>query len=80
MKQKETLQLQNLILNNARKTKMEIIIYLINGVQIKGLIKSFDDYCILVEKDNTQQMIYKHNISTIIPSNGKTLLPSLEKK
>lgn len=80
MKQKETLQLQNLILNNARKTRMEVVIYLMNGVQIKGLIKSFDDYCILVEKDGAQQMIYKHNISTITPSNGKSLLPYIEKK
>lgn len=80
MKQKETLQLQNLILNNARKTKMEVIIFLMNGVQIRGLIKSFDDYCILIEKDGAQQMIYKHNISTITPGTGKVLMPFIEKK
>lgn len=62
------LNLQDLFLNNARKEKTPVTIYLMNGVQVKGHVKGFDSYIILLEGDNKQQnMIYKHAVSTIIP-------------
>ena len=62
------LNLQDLFLNNARKERIPVTIYLMNGVQVKGFVKGFDSYIILLEGDNRQQnMIYKHAVSTIIP-------------
>ena len=62
------LNLQDLFLNNARKERIPVTIFLMNGVQVKGYVKGFDSYIILLEGDNKQQnMIYKHAVSTIIP-------------
>lgn len=61
--------IQDVILNNARKEKAPVTIYLMNGVQIKGQVKGFDSYVILVEDDKKQQsMIYKHAVSTLLPN------------
>ena len=66
------LNLQDLFLNNARKERIPVTIYLMNGVQIKGYVKGFDSYIILLEGENRQQnLIYKHAVSTIIP--GKNI-------
>jgi host factor-I protein len=64
---KQTKNLQDNFLNLARKEKMEITIYLMNGVPIKGRVLSFDNFTILVEVDKKQNMIYKHAVSTIVP-------------
>lgn len=61
------LNLQDLFLNQARKEKVEITIFLMNGVQLKGVVKGFDSYIIVLENAGKQQMIYKHAVSTIIP-------------
>ena len=65
---KQTKNLQDTFLNAARKDKVEITIYLMNGVPIKGRVISFDSFTILVEVDKKQNLIYKHAISTIMPS------------
>ena len=63
------INLQDLFLNNARKERIPVTIYLMNGVQVKGHVKGFDSYIILLEGDNRQQnMIYKHAVSTIVPA------------
>ena len=63
------LNLQDLFLNNARKEKIPVTIYLVNGVQVKGIVRGFDSYVIMIEGENKQQnMIYKHAVSTILPS------------
>jgi host factor-I protein len=68
------LNLQDLFLNNARKEKIPVTIYLMNGVKVNGLVKGFDSYVILVEGENKQQnMIYKHAVSTMIPSKSINL-------
>ena len=62
------LNLQDLFLNNARKERVPVTIYLMNGVQVKGYVKGFDSYIILLESENKQQnLIYKHAVSTIVP-------------
>jgi host factor-I protein len=62
------LNLQDLFLNNARKERIPVTIYLMNGVQVKGYVKGFDSYIVLLEGENKQQnLIYKHAVSTIIP-------------
>ncbi len=58
--------LQDNYLNQLRKDKVPVIIFLTNGVRLKGFVKAFDNFVILV-KDVNQQFIYKHAISTIVP-------------
>jgi host factor-I protein len=65
---KQAKNLQDHYLNIARKEKLDITIYLMNGVPIKGRVLSFDNFTILVEVDKKQNLIYKHAVSTIVPS------------
>jgi host factor-I protein len=60
--------LQDHFLNTARKEKLEINIYLVNGVPIKGKVLSFDNFTILMEVEKRQNLIYKHAVSTMVPS------------
>ncbi len=64
----QTNNLQDHVLNTARKEKLEINIFLVNGVPIKGRVLSFDNFTILLEVDKRQNLIYKHAVSTIVPS------------
>lgn len=61
------INIQDVFLNNARKNRSPIIIYLISGFQMRGIVKSFDNYVILLESDGKESMIYKHAVSTISP-------------
>jgi len=65
---KTVLNLQDIFLNQVRKDKTQITVFLVSGYQIKGLVKGFDSYTLVLDSDGKQQMIYKHAISTIIPS------------
>jgi len=62
------LNLQDQFLNVARREGIVITVFLVNGYQIKGMVKGFDNYTIVLESDDKQQLIYKHAISTIIPN------------
>ena len=64
----KVVNLQDVFLNQVRKEHVPITIFLVNGFQIKGMVKGFDSYIIVIESDGKQQMIYKHAISTILPS------------
>lgn len=59
--------LQDFILNQIRKEKMGITIYLSNGVPIKGRVVSFDNFTIVLEHDHKQTLVYKHAVTTISP-------------
>ena len=58
--------LQDNYLNHLRKEKIPVLVYLTNGVRLKGVIKGFDSF-VIVLRETTQQLIYKHAISTIVP-------------
>ncbi|MGW8272426.1 MAG: RNA chaperone Hfq [Thermodesulfovibrionales bacterium] len=58
--------LQDNYLNLLRKERIPVIVYLTNGVRLKGVIRGFDNFVVLL-KEASQQLIYKHAISTIIP-------------
>ncbi|HYA12470.1 MAG TPA: RNA chaperone Hfq [Thermodesulfovibrionales bacterium] len=58
--------LQDNYLNQLRKDKTPVVVYLTNGVRLRGVIRSFDSFVILLE-ENTQSLIYKHAVSTIVP-------------
>lgn len=58
--------IQDSFLNNARKEKGVITIYLLSGVKLTGRIKSFDKYSLVLETNNQEQLIFKHAISTVV--------------
>ena len=60
--------MQDIFLNSLRKNNTFVTVFLTNGFQLKGLIKSYDNYTVLLESDGKQQLIYKHAISTYVPS------------
>lgn len=61
--------LQDVFLNNVRKNKNSLTIFLVNGVKLTGVVSSFDNFCVLLKRDGHAQLVYKHAISTIMPSN-----------
>jgi host factor-I protein len=64
---KTQINLQDSFLNQVRKENIPVTIYLVNGFQLKGLVKGFDNFTVILEFEGKQQMIYKHAISTISP-------------
>ena len=58
--------IQDSFLNNARKEKASITIYLLSGVKLTGRIRSFDKYSVVLETNNQEQLIFKHAISTVV--------------
>ena len=60
--------IQDNFLNAARKENVPITLHLVNGFQIKGNIRSFDQFTIIIDSMGKQQMIYKHAVSTITPA------------
>ena len=71
----KTMNLQENLLNQLRKEKIVVTVFLTNGFQLKGLIRGFDNFIVLIETDDKQQIIYKHAISTIIPASTIMLDP-----
>ncbi len=61
------INLQDSFLNQIRKENAAVIIYLINGFQLRGLVRGFDNFTVVIENDGKQQLVYKHAISTITP-------------
>ena len=59
--------LQDVFLNQVRKEKISVTIFLINGFQLRGLIKGFDIFSVVMESEGKQQMVYKQAISTVMP-------------
>jgi len=60
--------LQDAFLNSVRKSKMPLTIFLVNGVKLQGVVTWFDNFCVLLRRDSQSQLVYKHAISTIMPS------------
>lgn len=60
--------LQDLMLNEIRTKKVEVTIFLANGFQLKGMVKGFDNFVVILDSEGKQQMIYKHAISTVVPA------------
>lgn len=59
---------QDVFLNHVRKQKVSVTVYLVNGVKLQGVITWFDNFSVLLRRDAHSQLIYKHAISTIMPS------------
>lgn len=72
---KQQINLQDSFLNQIRKENVAVTIYLINGFQLKGNVKGFDNFTVILEMEGKQQLVYKHAISTISPFRSINLSP-----
>ncbi|MCY4189824.1 MAG: RNA chaperone Hfq [Rhodospirillaceae bacterium] len=64
----EKQNLQDVFLNNIRKNKTPVTVFLVNGVKLQGIVTWFDNFCVLLRRDHHSQLVYKHAISTIMPA------------
>ena len=74
------LNLQDAFLNQARKDKIPVTIFLTNGYQFKGMVKGFDSYMVILDCDGKQNLVFKHAISTIIPYKTISILDTDQDK
>ena len=72
--------LQDTFLNQVRKTKTPVTVFLMNGVKLQGIVTWFDNFCVLLRKDGLSQMVYKHAISTVMPSHPISLMDDEKEK
>ena len=69
----KTQNLQDAFLNYIRREKIHVTLFLMNGFQLRGVVRSFDSFVVLIDADGRQQMIYKHAISTVAPARPVSL-------
>ena len=63
----KTQNLQDAFLNQVRRDKSVVTVFLMNGFQMKGVLKAFDGFTVILDSEGKQQLIYKHAISTVVP-------------
>jgi host factor-I protein len=63
----KAINLQDVFLNQVRKEKIPVTVYLTNGFQFKGIVRGFDTYSLIVDSEGKQELIFKHAVSTIMP-------------
>lgn len=76
----KTQNLQDVFLNSVRKQKTPVTVFLVNGVKLQGVITWFDNFCVLLRRDGHSQLVYKHAISTVMPSAPVQLFEPAEKE
>ncbi|WAA10803.1 RNA chaperone Hfq [Fervidibacillus albus] len=64
---KQSVNIQDQFLNQLRKENIAVTVFLLNGFQIRGFVKGFDNFTVLLESDGKQQLVFKHAISTFSP-------------
>ena len=69
----KTQNLQDAFLNYIRREKIPVTLFLMNGFQLRGVVRSFDSFVVLIDADGRQQIIYKHAISTVAPARPVSL-------
>lgn len=74
MSDSKSQNVQDVFLNTIRKTKNPVTVFLVNGVKLQGIVTWFDNFSILLRRDNMSQLVYKHAISTIMPTNPMPML------
>src|SRR4029077_12241720 len=73
-----SINIQDNFLNQLRKESIPVTVYLTNGFQIRGLIRAFDNFTIIIDSEGRQQMVYKHAISTFTPQRNVSLMQQQE--
>lgn len=76
----KTINLQDSILNQVRKDAAPVIIHLVNGFQLKGLVKGFDNFTVILDSLGKQQLVYKHAISTITLTKNLDSISNMERR
>ncbi len=71
---------QDVFLNTIRKDKASVTVFLVNGVKLQGIVTWFDNFSVLLKRDNTCQLVYKHAISTIMPAEPLSLYDEEKKE
>ncbi|NBX74800.1 MAG: RNA chaperone Hfq [Alphaproteobacteria bacterium] len=61
---------QDAFLNHCRRDKISVTVFLINGVKLQGIITSFDNFSLILQREGHVQLVYKHAISTVMPSSA----------
>jgi host factor-I protein len=69
----KSINIQDTFLNQLRKDNIPVTVYLTNGFQIRGQVRAFDNFTIIIDSDGKQQMVYKHAISTFTPMRNVSL-------
>ena len=64
----KSINLQEVFLNQVRRSKTAVTVFLVNGFQIRGLVTGFDNFTVILDSEGKQQLVYKHAISTIQPA------------
>jgi host factor-I protein len=80
MSAEKTQNVQDVFLNNIRKQKAPVTVFLVNGVKLQGIVTWFDNFSVLLRRDGHTQLVYKHAISTIMPSVPVILFDPEEKE
>jgi RNA chaperone Hfq len=70
----KTINIQDTFLNQLRKDNIPVTVFLMNGFQIRGVIKAFDNFTIIIDSEGRQQMVYKHAVSTFMPQRNVSLM------
>ncbi len=73
----KNINLQDVFLNQVRKAKLLVTVYLTNGFQFKGIVKGFDSYVVILDCEGRQNLVYKHAISTVIPAKAISILENI---
>ena len=74
----KTQNYQDAFLSAVRRDRSTVVVFLMNGFQMKGIVRGFDSFVVMLDTDGKQQMIYKHAISTIVPPRPVELNPETE--
>ena len=77
---KKNTNLQDLFLTRARRQGVPLTVFLVNGFQMRGTVRGFDPFVVLLDSDGKQQLLYKHAISTIAPAQSIDLRGACEEE
>ncbi|WP_240375392.1 RNA chaperone Hfq [Bacillus piscicola] len=75
---KQPINIQDQFLNTLRKEKTPVTVFLLNGFQLRGQVKAFDNFTVVLDSDGKQQLVYKHAISTFAPQRNISLQTETE--
>ena len=68
MASEKSQNVQDVFLNNLRKKKMPVTVFLASGVKLQGVITGFDNFCLVLRRGPQVQLVYKHTVATVVPS------------
>jgi len=72
----KNINLQDVFLNQVRKEHIPVTVYLTNGFQLRGMVKGFDNFTVVIDSEGKQQLVYKHAISTVSPMKAVNIICS----